>query len=234
MKTTKLLLIVAAIMATAIAGWSQTTSGKKEPAQPNKDLCFGQSDNRWKVYAGGSISHVCETPWISADKTYSWGGGAFIGAGYEINFIPHWSLTPQLEFAFDDNGATLSSQNESFFNNHAMWKNYWSVSIPVMAAFRFKVADNVGLRIAAGPYLQTVLAGKHYVGFHNSETDSHICRKESLSGNFDQRFNVGAAGEIAVETGRHFSYMLRARYPFIKQGWLRNTLTLSVGVGYSF
>lgn len=40
MKTTKLLLIVAAIMATAIAGWSQTTSGKKEPAQTNKGMAI--------------------------------------------------------------------------------------------------------------------------------------------------------------------------------------------------
>lgn len=40
MKTTKLLLIVAALMATAIAGWSQTTSGKKEPAQTNKGIAI--------------------------------------------------------------------------------------------------------------------------------------------------------------------------------------------------
>lgn len=196
--------------------------------------CMAQTQNRWKVYAGGSISHLCETPWVSTDKTYGWGGGAFIGAGYEINFTPRWSLTTSLEFAFDDNGATLSSKNDSFFNNHAVWKNYWSASIPVIASFRFNVAENVGLRIGVGPYLQYALSGKHYVGKHDTDTGIHSAYKESLSGSFDDRFNVGAAGEIAIETGKHFSYMLRAKYPLIKKGWLMHTFNLSVGVGYSF
>lgn len=34
----------------------------------------GQAQNRWNIYAGGSISHLCEKPWISSDKSYSWGG----------------------------------------------------------------------------------------------------------------------------------------------------------------
>lgn len=197
-------------------------------------VCLGQTKNRWSVHVGGSVSHLCETPWVSHDKTYSWGGGAFIGAGYEINFNKHWSLTPQLEFAFDDNGATLSSDKDSFFHNHYRWENYWSMSVPVVASFRLNVADNVGLRFGMGPYVQTVLAGNRYVGFINAETGEESSYKESLSGSFDQRFNVGVLGEFAVETGNHFSYMLRARYPFIKRGWLTNTLTLSVGVGYSF
>ena len=76
------------------------------------NVCLGQTQNKWNVYAGGSISHLCETPLAGNDKTYGWGGGAFIGGGYEINFNPHWSLTPRLEFSFDNNGATLSSENE--------------------------------------------------------------------------------------------------------------------------
>lgn len=198
------------------------------------NVCLGQTKNRWNVYAGGSISHLCETPLAATDKTYGWGGGAFIGGGYEINFNPHLGLTPRLEFSFDNNGATLSSENESFFNNHARWKNYWSASIPVMASYRFSLVDNVGLRIGVGPYLQTVMGGKKYVGIHDSDTMESTIYKESLSGTFDHRFNVGAAGEVAIETGNHLSYMLRAKYPFIKKGWLMKTLTLSVGIGYSF
>lgn len=53
-----------------------------------------QAQNRWNIYAGGSISHLCEKPWISSDKSYGWGGGAFLGGGYEINFNSHWNLTP--------------------------------------------------------------------------------------------------------------------------------------------
>ncbi|MDE7345152.1 MAG: outer membrane beta-barrel protein [Muribaculaceae bacterium] len=196
-------------------------------------ICRGQTKNRWNVYAGGSISHLCETPFAGTDKNYGWGGGAFIGGGYEINYTPHWSLTPRLEFSFDNNGGTLSSKNESFFNNHARWENYWSVSIPINVSYRFSVSDNIGLRIGVGPYLQTVMSGKKYVGIHDSETMVSTVKKESLSGTFDQRFNIGAAGEIVIETKNHLSYGLRVKYPLIKRGWLMNTLTLSVGVGYS-
>lgn len=198
------------------------------------NVCIGQTQNKWNVYAGGSISHLCETPLAGTDKTYGWGGGAFIGGGYEINFNPHWNVTPQLELSFDNNGATLSSENESFFNNHAAWKSYWSLSIPVMAAYRFRVADKVGLRIGAGPYLQTVMWGKGYASIYDSDSMVSTVYKESLSGTFDHRFNVGVAGEVAIESGNHFSYMVRAKYPFIKKGWLMKTLTLSVGIGYSF
>jgi hypothetical protein len=81
------------------------------------------------------------------------------------------------------------------------------------------------LRFGAGPYLQEVLAARSY----NADNV-----KEGLSGSFNKRFNVGIVGEAAIETGSHISYMLRAQYPFLKEGWVRKTLVLSVGVGYSF
>ncbi|MDE7350875.1 MAG: PorT family protein [Muribaculaceae bacterium] len=196
--------------------------------------CLVRAQNRWNIYAGGDISHLCETPLRGIDKTYGWGGGAFIGGGYEINFNSHWSITPRLEFSFDNNGATLSSENESFFNNHSRWKNYWSASIPVIAYYRFSVADNVRLRIGLGSYIQTIMGGQKYASIYDSDTMMSTDYKESLSGSFNHRLNVGIAGEVAVETGHHLSYMLRAKYPYIKKGWLMNTLTLSIGIGYAF
>lgn len=186
----------------------------------------GQAQNRWNIYAGGSISHLCEIPWVSSDKSYGWGGGAFIGGGYEINFNSRWSFTPQLEIAYHNNGATLSSKYLSFYANHANWQSVWSVNIPMVASFRFPVSDNVVLRIGAGPYLQEAIAGRQY----RNGSD----KKESMSGSFSNRFNVGVHGEVAVETGRHFSYMFRTQYPFLKEGWVRKTISLSVGVRYSF
>lgn len=186
----------------------------------------GHAQNRWNIYAGGSISHLCEKPWVNSDKSYGWGGGAFIGGGYEINFNSHWSLTPQLEIAYQNNGATLSSKELSFYANHANWQSIWSVNIPVVASFRFPVSDNVGLRIGVGPYLQGAIAGRQY------QNDSD--KKDAMSGSFSNRFNVGVLGEFAVETGSHFSYMFRTQYPFLKEGWVRKTISLSVGVRYSF
>lgn len=185
-----------------------------------------QAQNRWNVYAGGSISHLCEKPWLSSDKSYSWGGGAFIGGGYEINFNSHWSLTPQLELAFNNNGAILSSKELGFYASHANWNSIWSINIPIITSFRFPISNYVGLRIGVGPYLQEAIAGRCY------KSDSDM--KESMSGNFSNRFNVGGIGEIAVETGKHLSYMFRTQYPFLKEGWIRKTINLSIGIRYSF
>lgn len=185
-----------------------------------------QARNRWNVYGGGSVSHLCEKAWIGSDKSYGWGGGTFIGGGYEINFNSHWSVSPKLELAFNNNGASLSSRELDFYANHANWQSVWSVNIPVIASFRFSISDNLGFRIGVGPYLQEALAGRKYM--HGSD------RKESMHGNFGNRFNVGAMGEIAVETGNHFSYMFRTQYPFLREGWVRKTVILSIGVGYTF
>lgn len=184
------------------------------------------AQNRWNVYAGGSLSHMCETPLISSDKTYGWGGGAFIGGGYEVRFNSHWSLTPQIEFAYSNNGATLSSNERDFYANHAYWLSSLNLNIPAIASFRFPISENVNLRFGVGPYLQEALAGKHY---HYDSTE-----KEWVSGNFSKRFNVGIIGEAAIETGSHFSYMFRTSYPLLKEGLIRKTITLSLGIGYSF
>lgn len=113
-----------------------------------------EAQNRWNIYAGGNISHLCETaPMIGSDRSFGWGGGAFAGAGYEINFNSHWSLTPQIELAYSNNGATLSSAEMDFSHNHASWLSTLNLNIPIIASFRFPVAGEVGLRLGAGPCL---------------------------------------------------------------------------------
>lgn len=186
-----------------------------------------EAQNRWNVYAGGSLAHLYEGAYgYKSENAFGWGGGAFIGGGYEINFNSHWSLTPQIEFTYIDNGARLSSKGDFAFMRNTLWMRYWALNIPILATFRFPVSDSVKLRFGVGPYLQEALAGTRYSGY---DTD-----KEAMHGCFADRFNVGIMGEAAVETGNHFSYMFRASYPFLKEGWIFKTLILSVGVRYSF
>lgn len=184
------------------------------------------AQNNWIVYGGGSMSHVCEKPVVGSDKTYGWGGGFFLGAGYELNFNKHWSLTPQLELSYMNNGAKLSSPELTMFQRNASWLDMWSVTLPVMAGYRFKLTDHVGLKVSAGPYIQESFAIRQYA------QDGQA--KESAPRRSSAQFNVGAMGELAVETGDHLSYMFRANYPFLKESWNSKTLTLSLGVRYSF
>lgn len=186
----------------------------------------GYSQNRWKVYGGASVSHYCETPWLGSDKSYGWGGGAFAGGAYELHFNSHWRLTPALEVSYVNNGATLSNKDLDFSYNHSVWLDTWNLNIPVVASVGFSLTSQIGVRLGAGPYLQYTLAARKYA------IDSD--KKESLSGRFSRRFNIGVIGELAVETGKHLSYFFRPQYPFLTEGWVRKTVTLSFGVGYAF
>lgn len=199
------------------------------------------SQNRWNIYAGGSISHLCEEAAISSDQSYGWGGGAFIGAGYEINFNSHWSLTPQLEFRFINNGATTDGHSHTlkgtpesdFYSQHSEWNRTFGINIPVIASYRFSISEGLGMRFGAGVYLQELLAGKkYYYDYFNNHNDEVY--KDKISGNFGDRFNAGAVAEVALETGKHFSYMFRVQFPFLEKYYTRKTITLSLGLRYSF
>lgn len=177
----------------------------------------------WSVYAGVNMSHFFEKPLFA--KSYDkCGFGGFIGGGYDFRFTPHWSLAPQVEIAYIDNGAKLSDKSLKEYGT-VHWHDSWNLMVPVVASFRFNVSERVGLRIGAGPYIQYAFAARQY---------NLTMEKEKCDGSIGTRFNVGTIEEIAVETGRHFSYMLRFQYPFLKKTWTRKTLTVSLGVKYSF
>lgn len=182
------------------------------------------AQNRWNVSAGGSISHCTTSTFDGVSR--GWGGGAFLGAGYEINFTQHWSLNPQIEIEYINNGNILKykSRNEKYYDG---WRDFWNLNIPVIASFRFPVSDFVKLRFGAGPRLMESLYGRKYK--NGSETE-----KERMSDSFIHRFNIGIQGEASVETGEHLSYSFRVSYPFAKENWMGETITLALGIRYSF
>ncbi|MBD5299760.1 MAG: hypothetical protein HDS22_07330, partial [Bacteroides sp.] len=91
--------------------------------------------NRWNVYAGGSISHNCKRfKWLLDGSTgFNWGGGALIGAGYQIGLAQRWSLTPALELSFNDNGAYLNKSGKPLNPDWGgqlsvnTWASYWAM-----------------------------------------------------------------------------------------------------------
>lgn len=185
------------------------------------------AQNRFIVQAGANVSHLCQTPLMSLDKTYGWGVGGFVGTGYEVNFNQHWSLMPQVELAYINNGATLSWPKDRPFYRNASWLDMWTVNVPVMAGFRFNLEKNVGLKISTGPYALKAFSIRQY-GQDGITKEAPPQRRETAE------FNFGMMGEIAVETGDHFSYLFRTQYPFLTESWTKKTLTLSLGVRYYF
>ena len=152
-----------------------------------------QTENRWNATVGGSISHF--TPKTYGGYSFGWGGGAFIAGGYERNFTPHWSLNTQLELAFVNDGATLRYKGDKVgLGNSA--RMFYNMNIPVIASFRFPLNNNINFRVGAGPVVQGCMAG-----WGKDQANKTV----SLHGSFGHRINIGVLGEVAVETGRHWS-----------------------------
>lgn len=199
--------------------------------------------NRWNVYVGGSISHVCSDhfDWDSRGNThFDWGGGAFIGGGYEINFNRWLSFTPSVEVSYVDNGCYYNKTGEPGFDIWSqdqpdIWSSSVNINIPLQLGVRIPLAEKVRLKVNAGVYMGESVAVWHYVPVNTFESYSDVkLGKKEATNDFGQDFQLGFIGGVAVETGKHFSYFIRTQYPFLKDRWSSSTLTLGVGVDYSF
>lgn len=183
------------------------------------------AENRWHVYGGANLSH--NTQELYPGLSYGWGAGSFLGGGYEINFSKYVSLSPQLEINYINNGAWTKNNFYDFYGNHYDWRGMWNISIPIVFNVRVPLSDKVGLRIGAGPYVQETFVLREYA----YQTSNMVT---NTTENFMKRFNFGVLGEAAVETGQHLGYFFRTQYVFLEETWSRNTLTLSLGVRYTF
>lgn len=226
----KFMLIIGIVISifTASASESQTRLGVRG------------ENNRWSIYAGGSLTHNCGGTFFKefdGDSRFDWGGGAFIGGGYELNFKRHWSFNPSLEFEFIDNGVYYNKTGTpgySFYGycEENIWASYFAVKIPFTMGYRFYIANNVGFKVDAGFYINEAFGVSTYVG--NPEMPKENLRKKKAHFTVGENFQTGFIGGISVETGNHFSYFLRTQYPFLKKRYTTNNLTLSLGLKYTF
>ena len=70
--------------------------------------------------------------------------------------------------------------------------------------------------------------------FYASAYIYHTHDLTNYDGGFGTYFNLGIMGEVAVETGNHFSYFYRMQYPFLKDKVDSKVMTMSLGVAYTF
>ena len=196
--------------------------------------------NRWSVRAGVNLSHICAdtNPWdystmtpVPASASFGWGAGAMFGAAYDIRFSRTWSLTPGLEIQYIDNGG---KKHGGYYNNmtedksrdrNAFVMHSWNVVVPVLMNMRAPISRSVGFRVGAGPYVSEAFSARAY---------NASGKMEDFGGDFGHYFDFGLTGEMAVETGDHFSYFYRLQYPLLKDHIHHRTLTMSLGLSYTF
>lgn len=205
----------------------------------NKDV-----KNRWSVRAGVNLSHICAdtSPWnystmtpVLESASFGWGAGAMFGGAYDIRFSRTWSLTPGLEIQYIDNGGkkygsyysgmTVGGTDNRFYDRHAFVMHSWNVVVPVLMNMRAPISRSVGFRVGAGPYVSEAFSARAY---------NVSGKMEDFGGDFGHYFDFGLTGEMAVETGNHFSYFYRLQYPLLKDHIHHRTLTMSLGLSYTF
>lgn len=224
---------ISLLLILAIAGISSPVVAQDDR---NEDV-----KNRWSVHAAVNLSHKCIEPilWntstnelIFRNARFGWGVGAMIGANYDIRFNRTWSLTPGLDIQYVNNGAEIHSScyddipqtNLPFRRANVI--HSWNITIPVLMNMRAPISRKVGFRVGAGPYLTETFYAQSYIYFSDKMTD--------YNGGFGTYFNLGIMGEMAVETGNHFSYFYRVQYPFLKDKIDSKVMTMSLGVAYTF
>ena len=200
----------------------------------------GAVKNRWSVRAGVNLSHICAdtNPWdystmtpVPASASFGWGAGAMFGGAYDIRFNRTWSLTPGLEIQYIDNGG---KKHGGYYDNmtddksrdrNAFVMHSWNVVVPVLMNMRAPISRSVGFRVGAGPYVSEAFSARAY---------NASGKMEDFGGDFGHYFDFGLIGEMAVETGDHFSYFYRLQYPLLKDHIHHRTLTMSLGLSYTF
>lgn len=134
----------------------------------------------WNAKVGMNVSN-----WTTDDLKAKI--GYRVGFGTEYAFNDMWSLQPSLFFS--TKGAKADS-GEFLGSKVKMSVNQMYLELPVMAAARFKVADNTNLVVSAGPYFAYGVGGKSKIDINVAGDKGKI------------KFNTfGDIDKITIESG---------------------------------
>lgn len=184
------------------------------------------------IYGGIGTTHVCSkvTNANNPQKAYQWGSSGHVGIGIGCEVAPLLYITPSVELFCLDNGATVdvdivaSNDTKPFYGYY--WRRKIGCNIPVLVGGKFYLDDNLKIKCSIGPYAQLDL----WTWIFNHREDA--IQRYNPEG--VKWINAGVMGEVAIETGEHWSYYLRPQYILTTKTDSPYLLTLSAGVRYSF
>ncbi|MBQ8988649.1 MAG: PorT family protein [Prevotella sp.] len=169
--------------------------------------------------------------------------GAFIGGLYDFRMNDWFYLQPRLILSYQENqrewNNTLAAPHVKIDNE---FYSQWNLSLPVLASFRFKLSDDMGLRLNVGPYIQYALGGKEQKPiFYNSldPTIPNVPARMSEKGNWD--LVTGDKITYGGQIGLQYDYKNWFATLDYKRSFHRSILnmdgfenTLQLGIGYKF
>ena len=146
------------------------------------------------------------------------------------------------DYAFTDNwsfqsGLMFASKGFKYKDNG--WKSTVRpiyLDIPLLAAYKVNITDDVKFVIDAGPYLAVGLGGKY------KDDDNDDWKVFDKDGENWKRFDLGIQWGIGVELSEHYLINLTGQNGFITpydfpneyEGDKPRNMTFTIGVGYRF
>lgn len=171
----------------------------------------GFSQVRFDVRAGMSMANYAKADGADMKVGYT------VGVGLDYAFTDMWSFQSGLMFS----GKGAKAGDVKFKPNY--------LDIPLLAALKLPIVDDVKFVVNAGPYLSCGLAGKYKVG--SASTDFFGDADKGLA----KRFDVGLQYGVGAEFG-NLLVNLNGQYGFVspwKNGDAKN-LDFYLTLGYRF
>lgn len=206
----------------------------------------------WNAKVGMNMSNLTGMEESSMKIGYN------IGVGMEYQFTDMWSIQPSLMFT--TKGAKQDFSEEGYKDEYTYNPMY--LQLPIMAAARFAVSDNMNVVVSAGPYLAFGIGGKVKNEFTdwNEDTDQEFLNSEKsdifkdvkdedgdLISKGAKKFDFGLGIGVALEFNKFFVGLngefglakftdvpeFDKDYNIIGKKSVKN-LNFSIGVGYKF
>lgn len=183
----------------------------------------GFSQVKWDGRFGVNFSNVTQ------DKDSKALPGFTLGVGMDYGFTENWSL---------QSGLMISSKGFKYkIGNEKDTYRPIYLDIPILAAYKFDIADNMKFVINAGPYLAFGLGGKNKEHWDGGESYKLFKGDDGW-----KRFDLGLQYGIGLELSERYLINLTGQNGFIcpidfpsgYKGDKPKNMTFTIGVGYRF
>ena len=177
----------------------------------------GFSQMTWNAKVGMSMTNLSNT---DADMKV----GQTVGVGLDYQFTDMWYLQSGLNIT--GKGAKAGDLK---IKTHYL-------EIPVLAAAKFDVSDNMKFVVNAGPYLAFGMGGKLEEGDASMKVFS---KEDGMEEALMKRFDLGLQYGVGLELSDKYLINLTGQYGFIDpfkgdSGESSHNIAFMIGVGYRF
>lgn len=138
-----------------------------------------QNDSKITVYAGVGLSSVVGSD-TKADKSIL---SYKVGANYDLGITENFSIIPGIEY------VNKGFKEEGIDGNI----NMAYLQVPVTAAYKFSISDDMKLSVKAGPYLAYGIFGSD-LEFYEADYKINV-----FDGDMFSRFDIGATAGVSLD-----------------------------------